>query len=233
MEILGIIVLIIVFIAQNSKKQGTKKAPQQNYRSEGNDQYRSSSSAGEQPWEKAARENIEKAARRAASVANKALNDLFEDVGDGNIAPASNSTASTSSSYTTRAASTSMTDSSPKDKPEDELSASEQIKKRRLENRYTSILDRAKENAEEEKEDVTLNTMEAEHNHSERVSPAKHHHPEDVIPENMLGSVEDLMVKGYDGSLCFERDFVGEAMDMISRFTVPSDIPEYSNSEAS
>jgi hypothetical protein len=71
--------------------------------------------------------------------------------------------------------------------------------------------------------------MEAEHNHSERVSAAEHHHPEDIIPDNMLGSVEDLMVKGYDGNLCFERDFVGEGLDMISRFTVPSEVPEYSS----
>lgn len=80
---------------------------------------------------------------------------------------------------------------------------------------------------EADKEDVTLNTMEAEHNHSERIAPAIHYHSEDVIPENTLGSVEDLIVKGYDGSLCFERDFVGEAMDMISRFTVPSDVPNF------
>lgn len=92
----------------------------------------------------------------------------------------------------------------------------------------TSILERALKNAEANSEDVTLTTMEAEHNHSERVSPAEHYHPEDVIPENMLGTIEDLMVKGYDGNLCFERDFVSEAMDMISRFTVPSDVPDFS-----
>lgn len=51
---------------------------------------------------------------------------------------------------------------------------------------------------------------------------AEHQHPEDILPESMLGSIEDLMIKGYDGNLCFERDFIGEAMDMISRFTVPS-----------
>jgi len=43
--------------------------------------------------------------------------------------------------------------------------------------------------------------------------------------------VADLMIKGYDGNLCFERDFVGEGMDMISRFTVPSDVPDFSSSE--
>jgi hypothetical protein len=43
----------------------------------------------------------------------------------------------------------------------------------------------------------------------------------------MLGTIDDLMIKGYDGELCFERDFLGEAMDMISHFTVPSDVPEF------
>ena len=84
----------------------------------------------------------------------------------------------------------------------------------------TTILQRAKTNVAENKEDVTLHTMEEEHNHSERVAPAVHDHPEDVLSESMLGSVEDLMVKGYDGNLCFERDFVGEGLDMISRFTI-------------
>lgn len=112
-------------------------------------------------------------------------------------------------------------------KDEPKKSAMKQIHEGRIEARNTSILDRAKSNADEDKEDITLNTMEAEHHHSERVSAAIHHHPEDVIPENVLGNVEDLMVKGYDGNLCFERDFVGEAMDMISRFTVPSEVPDF------
>ena len=73
--------------------------------------------------------------------------------------------------------------------------------------------------------------MEREHNHSERVTPAVHDHPEDVMSENLLGTVEDLMVKGYEGHLCFERDFVGEAMDMINRFTVPTEIPDFSKND--
>lgn len=97
--------------------------------------------------------------------------------------------------------------------------AMQQVHASRMEARNTTILQRAKANADEDKVDVTLETMEAEHNHSERVSAAVHHHPEDIIPENMLGTVEDLMVKGYDGNLCFERDFVGEGLDMISRFS--------------
>ena len=112
------------------------------------------------------------------------------------------------------------------------LTSSQQVQKRRIENRNTTILDRAKGHAVDREDDVTLQTMEAEHRHSERVAPAVHHHPEDVIPESMLGSVSDLMVKGYDGNLCFERDFLGEAMDMISHFTVPSEIPNFSINEA-
>lgn len=114
---------------------------------------------------------------------------------------------------------------------QEKRSAKQQVHAGRMEARNTSILQRAKKNAEEDRVDITLETMEAEHNHSERVAPAKHHHPEDVISDSMLGTIEDLMVKGYDGNLCFERDFVGEAMDMISRFTVPSDVPDFSKDD--
>lgn len=96
----------------------------------------------------------------------------------------------------------------------------QQVQEGRREAKNTTILQRAKNNTDMTKADVTLETLEAEHNHSERVSAATHHHPQNVIPETMLGSVEDLMVKGYDGSLCFERDFLGEGMDMINRFTL-------------
>lgn len=109
-------------------------------------------------------------------------------------------------------------------------SSSEQIRQRRAENQHTSILERAKENVREFEKDVTLHKMETEHRHSERVAPAMHIH-EDILSENILGDVEDLMVKGYSGTLCFERDFLGEGMDMISNFTVPTDIPEFSFSE--
>ena len=118
-----------------------------------------------------------------------------------------------------------------KDTSTQRASAMQQVYEGRMEARNTSILQRAKANAEEDKVDVTLETMEAEHNHSERVSVAEHHHPEDIIPENMLGNIEDLMIKGYDGNLCFERDFVGEGLDMISRFTVPSDVPDFSSND--
>lgn len=155
-------------------------------------------------WEKAARENIAKAKQRAQERAGE----VYEQMNMSEYAPK-------------------QTNSQPKKKP----SAMQQVHEGRIEARNTTILQRAKANADEDKVDVTLETMEAEHNHSERVSAAVHHHPEDVMPESMLGNIEDLMVKGYDGNLCFERDFVGEAMDMISRFTVPSDVPDFSKDD--
>ncbi len=95
-----------------------------------------------------------------------------------------------------------------------------QVHKSRMEANNTTILQRAKANAQEDKEDVTLRSLEELHGHSAHVGPAVHHHPEDEIPENMLGKIEDLMVKGYEGDLCFERDFVGEAMDMVAKFSL-------------
>lgn len=213
MEILIFIIAIVMIVIKASSKgvAGENQPPEQTAKTSAtqrmtatsstatNRTYQRSSSTAEKPWEMAARENIEKAARRASAAANKALNEIFMDV-------------STST---------------------DNSSASDQIQKRRLENRHTSILNRAKDNAGENIQDVTLSTMEMEHNHLERVGAAEHYHPEDEIPENMLGTIEDLMIKGYDGNLCFERDFVGEAMDMISRFTAPTEVPEYSGGKVS
>lgn len=206
MEIIIFIIIIIAIANSSSKKKEEEKQSRAQHAARQENNYQrpnnQRSSSGEEPWKKAARENIEKAARRASQVANKALNEIFAEEGVAS--------------------------------PETEdMSAAERIKARRMEERNTTILQRAKGNAAENKEDVTLNTMEEEHQHSERVSAAVHHHPEDIIPENMLGTLEDLMVKGYDGNLCFERDFVGEAMDMISRFTVPSDVPDFSKRDAS
>lgn len=102
----------------------------------------------------------------------------------------------------------------------------------------SSILERAKSNATRYDADTTLETMEKEHGHSERqtpaIDPAEHKaehqaHPHDAghvsefvgaEQEAILGKLEDLMVKGYDGNMHFERDFVAEGMDMINSFTL-------------
>lgn len=98
------------------------------------------------------------------------------------------------------------------------------------------IVERAKANSKKyASKDDTLEAMETEHNHTERVSAAvagyveeerakhrkMHEEPRPrVEEESLLGSVEDLMVKGYDGNLSFERDFVGEATDFLARLTL-------------
>ncbi len=95
------------------------------------------------------------------------------------------------------------------------------------------ILRRAEANSKKYAKDETLHSLETEHKHSERVAPAvaayvekereehmrMHTQPRPAIEEtSLLGSVEDLMVKGYDGNLSFERDFIGEATDLLNSF---------------
>lgn len=99
------------------------------------------------------------------------------------------------------------------------------------------IVERAKANSKRfAAQDNTLEEMESGHGHSEKVSSAvagyverereehKRMHEEPRPPveaESSLGTVSDLMVKGYDGNLSFERDFIGEAQDFLAKITVP------------
>lgn len=125
-----------------------------------------------------------------------------------------------------------------------------QQQKRQMQQQATqgSILARAKANARALEDDTTLTELEESHGHSAHVESTgaltyqaqqKEAHPHDaahVAAEleaqegQLLASVEDLMVKGYDGTLSFERDFLGEGMDMIARFTLQ---PITSNIETS
>lgn len=110
----------------------------------------------------------------------------------------------------------------------------------RQQQRKQTIVDRAKQNTARYQADTTKQQMEREHRHSESVKTTgvkeyaaaqKEAHPHDaahVAKEldaqdgTLLATVEDLMVKGVDTSLSFERDFLGEAMDMINSFSMPS-----------
>lgn len=110
----------------------------------------------------------------------------------------------------------------------------------RQQQRNQTIVDRAKQNTARYQADTTKQQMEREHRHSESVKTTgvkeyaaaqKEAHPHDaahVAKEldaqdgTLLATVEDLMVKGVDTSLSFERDFLGEAMDMINSFSMPS-----------
>lgn len=176
--------------ANKNPWEGVYQAPRQATRT---DSPRTQVNQQNAQWQKAAQENIAKAKQRAVEKLREFERDVVAEI---------NSTPS------------SKTETQPMNR-----SAMQQVRESRREALNSAIVDRAKANTNANKTDVTLETMEAEHNHSERVSAAVHHHPEDIMTENMLGTVEDLMVKGFDGNLCFERDFVGEGLDMISRFS--------------
>lgn len=100
-----------------------------------------------------------------------------------------------------------------------------------------SIVDRAKLNNAKLAEDETLKEIEVLHGHkethaSEKVQhdaacqALKHDDNAVLAEESLLGSIDDLMAKGYSGDLSFDRDFIGEAMDMIASFTVPDTVPD-------
>lgn len=98
------------------------------------------------------------------------------------------------------------------------------------------IMARARQNVATYAGDTTMAELEQSHGHSARVSSTgvmeyqqaqKEAHPHDAAHvaaeldarEGMsMDMVEDLMVKGYDAKLSYERDFVAEAMDMINGF---------------
>ena len=110
----------------------------------------------------------------------------------------------------------------------------------RQQQRNQTIVERAKQNTARYQADTTKQQMESEHRHSESVKSTgvkeyaaaqKEAHPHDAAhvareldaqEGTLLATVEDLMVKGVDTSLSFERDFVGEAMDMINSFAMPN-----------
>lgn len=100
-----------------------------------------------------------------------------------------------------------------------------------------SIVDRAKLNNAKLAEDETLKEIEVLHGHKETHASEKVQHDaacqalkyDDnavLAEESLLGSIDDLMAKGYSGDLNFDRDFIGEAMDMIASFTVPDTVPD-------
>ena len=100
-----------------------------------------------------------------------------------------------------------------------------------------SIVDRAKLNNAKLAEDETLKEIEVLHGHKETHVSEKVQHDaacqalkyDDnavLAEESLLGSIDDLMAKGYSGDLSFDRDFIGEAMDMIASFTVPDTVPD-------
>lgn len=89
------------------------------------------------------------------------------------------------------------------------------------------IVVRAKINNDHFNEDDTLAEIEKMHGHKESEPPIRIEHEavcmthaadaDAAFPqESIFGSAQDLIVKGYDGNMDFDRDFIAEAMEMIN-----------------
>ena len=89
------------------------------------------------------------------------------------------------------------------------------------------IVVRAKINNDHFNEDDTLAEIEKMHGHKENEPPIRIEHEavcmthaadaDAAFPqESIFGSAQDLTVKGYDGNMDFDRDFIAEAMEMIN-----------------
>lgn len=89
------------------------------------------------------------------------------------------------------------------------------------------IVVRAKINNDHFNEDGTLAEIEKMHGHKENEPPIRIEHEavcmthaadaDAAFPqESIFGSAQDLIVKGYDGNMDFDRDFIAEAMEMIN-----------------
>lgn len=89
------------------------------------------------------------------------------------------------------------------------------------------IVVRAKINNDHFNEDDTLAEIEKMHGHKENEPPIRIEHEavcmthaadaDAAFPQkSIFGSAQDLIVKGYDGNMDFDRDFIAEAMEMIN-----------------
>lgn len=83
-------------------------------------------------------------------------------------------------------------------------------------------------------DDTTQKELETMHGHSEAQQRMTQEHSRncqtlhnkaadgakiiEAETQSMFGSVEDLIAMGYSGNLEFERDFLGEGLDMINNF---------------
>lgn len=96
------------------------------------------------------------------------------------------------------------------------------------------IVQRAVKNNARFADDTTQKELETMHGHSEAQQRIKQEHSRncqtlhskaadgakiiEAETQSMFGSVEDLIAMGYSGNLEFERDFLGEGLDMINNF---------------
>lgn len=96
------------------------------------------------------------------------------------------------------------------------------------------IVQRAVKNNARFADDTTKKELEMMHGHSEAQQKMAQEHSRncqtlhakaaegakviEAETQSMFGSVEDLIAMGYSGNLEFERDFLGEGLDMINNF---------------
>ena len=96
------------------------------------------------------------------------------------------------------------------------------------------IVQRAVKNNARFADDTTRKELETMHGHSEAQQKMAQEHSRncqtlhakaaegakviEAETQSMFGSVEDLIAMGYSGNLEFERDFLGEGLDMINNF---------------
>lgn len=96
------------------------------------------------------------------------------------------------------------------------------------------IVQRAVKNNARFADDTTQKELETMHVHSEAQQRMTQEHSRncqtlhtkaadgakiiEAETQSMFGSVEDLIAMGYSGNLEFERDFLGEGLDMINNF---------------
>ena len=99
---------------------------------------------------------------------------------------------------------------------------------------HPDIVQRAMKNNARFADDTTQKELETMHGHSEAQQRIKQEHSRncqtlhskaadgakiiEAETQSMFGSVEDLIAMGYSGNLEFERDFLGEGLDMINNF---------------
>lgn len=104
----------------------------------------------------------------------------------------------------------------------------------RLQQSNPDIVQRAVKNNARFADDTTQKELETMHGHSEAQQRMAQEHSRncqtlhtkaadgakiiEAETQSMFGSVDDLIAMGYSGNLEFERDFLGEGLDMINNF---------------
>ena len=110
----------------------------------------------------------------------------------------------------------------------------QQAQRPQMQQSNPDIVQRAVKNNARFADDTTQKELETMHGHNEAQQRMTQEHSRncqtlhnkaadgakiiEAETQSMFGSVEDLIAMGYSGNLEFERDFLGEGLDMINNF---------------